>query len=272
MTFRKRANQALMRRFRSGRGQKLLERVGSHLDLWRGYGAGAFVQDSGETAVFDLLLGHHPPSEPVVIFDVGANLGEFTAAALGALGPSARIHAFEPAREVFDRFLQRFVGNDRVVPNNFALGPAPGERPLFGGGHDIGMASLVQRRLGDGKTSQFQETVKVMPLSDYCVDVGIDRINLLKMDVEGFELEVLLGAKNLFDNGGIDVCSFEFGGCNLDSRTFLRDFFEFFTPYGMHIFRITPTGTMIELPRYHEQLEKFTTTNYVAVSREMSAA
>jgi len=64
------------------------------------------------------------------------------------------------------------------------------------------------------------------------------------------------------------MCSFEFGGCNLDSRTFLRDYFEFFDKYNMKIFRITPSGTLVSLSRYHEHLERFTTTNYVAVRSE----
>jgi len=81
------------------------------------------------------------------------------------------------------------------------------------------------------------------------------------MDVEGFELEVLFGAEQLFYEGKIDLCSFELGGCNLDSRTFCEISLIFFRRYDMRIFRITPAATIVELPRYHEQLEKFTTTN-----------
>lgn len=271
MSIRKRLGRRMIKIFRSTNGQRFLDRWAVRFDIWRGYGAGAYVEDSGEAVLFDLLVRDKTRSEKITVFDVGANIGDFTAAALHALGPNVLVHAFEPAHEVFATFSQRFAGNKHVIPNNAALGHVSEERPLFSVGRDDGLSSLVQRRLENGETAQFQETVNVLPLTDYCASAGIDRINLLKIDVEGLELEVLRGAKSLFENGKIDICSFEFGGCNLDSRTYLRDFFEFFRGYDMRIFRITPAATIVELPRYHEQLERFTTTNYVATSRQPPA-
>jgi FkbM family methyltransferase len=267
MSIRKHLGRRMMKMFRSANGQKFLDRWAGRLDIWRGYGAGAYVKDSGEALLFDLLARDKTRSEKIIVFDVGANNGDFTAAALHALGSNVLVYAFEPAREVFARFTERFAGNSQVIANNVALGRASEERALFALGSDTGMASLVQRRLSDGESSKFQETVKVLSLNDYCATAGIDRINLLKIDVEGLELEVLRGAKALFDKEKIDICSFEFGGCNLDSRTYLRDFFEFFRGYDMRIFRITPAATIVELPRYHEQLERFTTTNYVVTRK-----
>jgi len=267
MSIRKRLGRRMMKMFRSASGQKFLDRWAGRLDIWRGYGAGAYVNDSGEAILFELLARDKTRRERVIIFDVGANVGDFTAAALKAMGPRATIHAFEPARQTFARFSNRFVGTGQVIAHNVALGRTNEERALFGVGRDIGMASLIQRRLSNGESSEFQETVNVRSLNEYCASAAIDRIDLLKIDVEGFELEVLMGAKALFDEGKIDLCSFEFGGCNLDSRTYLRDFFEFFHKYDMRIFRITPAGTIVELSRYHEQLERFTTTNYVARRR-----
>ena len=258
--------------FRSRGGQRFLDRIASHVDLWRGYGAGAYIETSGERVLFELTRGRHVAATNVVIFDVGANVGEFSVAAFNALGENIMIHAFEPARQTFEELSTRVAGNDHIVLNKTALGREENQRALYGVERDTGMASLFQRHLGDTETPAFQENVKVISLNDYCCGKGIGHIDLLKIDVEGFELEVLAGAEPLFNEGKVDMCSFEFGGCNLDSRTFLRDFFEFFTPYGMDIFRITPAATIVGLPRYHEQLEKFTTTNYVAIRRDPVAA
>jgi len=267
MNFRKSAREFAIRLFRSQRGQRFLDRVASHVDLWRGYGAGVCLASSGETVLFDLVRKGTRRVNNAVIFDVGANVGDFTTAAFEALGGDITIHAFEPARDTFQKLSARFTANNRVILNNVALGREAGERALFGVVRDTGMASLFQRNLGDGEPPEFQEMVELVRLSDYCSARRIERINLLKLDVEGFELEVLLGAEPFFSEGRIDICSFEFGGCNLDSRTYLRDFFEFFQGRNMEIFRITPAAEIVSLPRYSESLEKFSTTNYVAVRR-----
>jgi len=252
---------------RTESGQSLLAKAVNELDLWRGYGSGASLNTSGEAVLFELLGKRFGASLLKLIFDVGANVGDFSAGAFDALGPEVKIHAFEPASMVCRKLSSRFAGNDRIVINNAALGNEESERPLYGTINDSGMASLLNRNLAHvNMASTFQEMVKVRRLSDYCNSQDIEEIHLLKMDVEGFELEVLAGGQSLFEKGRVRMCSFEFGGCNLDSRTFLRDFFEFFGKFDMEIFRITPAGTLVHLPRYQESLESFATTNYVALN------
>jgi FkbM family methyltransferase len=267
MSIRDGARQLAIRVFRSEKGQRLLDGIASRVDLWRGYGAGAYVPTSGERVLFELVRERVRNRSDMVIFDVGANVGEFANAALDALGNTVAVHAFEPARETFQKLSERFVGNPRVILNNVAIGRESTEHPLYGVKDDSGKASFFQRTVADDQSWKFQENVRVIRLSDYCASKKVEHIDLLKMDVEGAELDVLAGAEPLFDAAKIDICSFEFGGCNLDSRTFLRDFFEFFHSHGLKIFRITPAATIVELPRYHETLEKFTTTNYVAMRR-----
>jgi FkbM family methyltransferase len=261
---RQRGRDSIVRLFGSLRGQQFLDRIASHIDFWRGYGSGAYIESSGEAVLFKLVRQRNDQIDNLVIFDVGANVGNFSATAFETLGRNITVHAFEPARDTFQKLSVRFVGNDHIILNNVALGREAGDRPLFGFARDSGMASLLHRRLSDAETSVVQEKVKVVCLNNYCLEKQVDKIDVLKIDVEGFELEVLSGADRLFKEGRIDICSFEFGGCNLDSRTFLRDFFDFFQAHRMEIFRITPAMMLVPLPRYSEQLENFTITNYVA--------
>jgi FkbM family methyltransferase len=272
MTLRHRTRALAARLFRSRKGQQLLDRAASHIDMWRGYGSGAYVDSSGEGVLFELLRKRVRTAPKLIICDVGANVGGFSRAALNALGENVTIHAFEPARETFIKLSENFRGDARIIINNVAVGSNESEQALFAAGGDSGMASLLPRKFSGAAPAAFQETVKVIPLSDYCASGDVEHIDLLKVDVEGFELEVLAGAEPLFREGRISLCSFEFGGCNLDSRTFLRDFFDFFRAHKMEISRIAPGGTVFRLPHYGEQLEKFTTTNYVAIQSQFRSA
>ncbi|HIO21636.1 MAG TPA: FkbM family methyltransferase, partial [Nitrospirales bacterium] len=93
--------------------------------------------------------------------------------------------------------------------------------------------------------------------------VQLDRqhISVCKIDIEGHELDALNGFGEALKH--IDVIQFEFGGCNIDTRTFFQDFWYFFTERGFDIYRITPFGA-VKINRYRELDEFFTTTNYLA--------
>jgi hypothetical protein len=90
----------------------------------------------------------------------------------------------------------------------------------------------------------------------------IQRIDLLKLDTEGHELSVLEGARRLLESRAIDTIQFEFGGANIDSRTFLRDIVDVLRPtHG--VYRLLKDG--VEPLRNDEREEIFTYANYIAV-------
>ncbi|MBU1864122.1 MAG: FkbM family methyltransferase, partial [Candidatus Omnitrophica bacterium] len=110
------------------------------------------------------------------------------------------------------------------------------------------------------------EKVSIDTIDNYCSENNIQQIDLLKIDVEGHELDVLTGAEKMFKSCSIRIVSFEFGGCNIDTRTFMKDFFDFFTKKNMKIYRITPSGFLCPLPAYNELNEQFRTTNFIATN------
>lgn len=251
----------------NGPAQRALQFVAFVAQYFMGIGAGASVGVSGEGAVFNLLARRKAP--PYCVFDVGANKGQFLGVALSSSIGNLKVHAFEPALETFRLLSQNAGDNPGVVLNNFGLGKEAGTFELYYDEAGSGLASLTNRRLEhfDMEFSR-SEQVTIDTLDNYCAARNIERIDLLKIDVEGHELDVLAGAANMLGSGRIDMVTFEFGGCNIDTRTFFQDFYYLFTGYGMSLFRICPSGYFFPITGYSEILEQFRTTNYLAVRKD----
>jgi len=124
------------------------------------------------------------------------------------------------------------------------------------------MASLYDRRALKLDSS---EEVVVITMDNFCREHAIDRIDLLKLDVEGHELAALQGAAEMLARGTVRFVQFEFGGCNLDSRTNFRDFWELLSPR-YAIYRVLRKG-LYQVPFYSELDEIFTTVNFLAERR-----
>src|SRR5262249_19311738 len=94
------------------------------------------------------------------------------------------------------------------------------------------LASLVRRPDVDVATS---ERVPVTTIDAYTRTYNIARVDLLKLDVEGWEFPALKGAEYLLHSGGLLNILFEFSQANVYSRVFFHDFWTLLTPLGYRI-------------------------------------
>lgn len=142
-----------------------------------------------------------------LVFDVGANAGQ-TVDRVRAAWPQSTIHAFEPSPATFATLRAHCGGMPRVQLVNAALGAAQG-RQEFQENSRSDMSSF--RRLGPaGWGEVVRETeVTVDTLDGYCRANGIDRIDILKSDTQGYELEVFKGAEAMLSRGAITLVFFE---------------------------------------------------------------
>ena len=249
--------------------QRLLDKRITRLQRLTGVGSGGSVATSGEFAVLKKLKDLK--GQPCCIFDVGANKGDFAELALSYFGSDEVffVHCFEPSKAAFAVLYRNMAANTHVVANNLGLGKDQGKFDLFTDFPGSGGASLTKRNLEHLGTQFSQsEKVEIDTLDNYCRAKKIQKIDLLKIDVEGHELDVLNGAVNMFSNNSIGMVTFEFGGCNIDTRTFFRDFYYFFKDLNFSLYRITPAGYFYPLPCYKESYEQFRTTNFLAVRQE----
>jgi FkbM family methyltransferase len=197
-----------------------------------------------------------------VIFDVGANYGEWALRA-AASWPDARIHAFEPAEAIYNALGERVGHLPEISIHRTALGARAETLTLHKVPGSPGLSSLHHRDLRvHGIDMTQSEQVAVTTLDEFCAKESISQIDFLKIDAEGHDLAVLQGGADMLSRGDIRFIQFEFGGANIDSRSFLRDFVRLLESTH-RLFRLLPNG--MEPLRYHEREEIFRTANYLAV-------
>jgi len=235
-----------------------------------GTGGGSNVNNSGEAAVLKYLLQKSDPEKLLCIFDVGANKGQFLGLVTENLRQQPHVtHCFEPGLTTFNILTGAVAKKTPVILNNFALSKARGKSTLYYDKAGSGLASLTKRDLSHvNKPFESSEDVLVETLDAYCEKNNIAFIDLLKIDVEGHELDVLSGANDMLRHGKIGLITFEFGGCNIDTRTFIKDFFMLFDSLDMQLNKITPSGYIYPIENYTEIQEQFSTANYLVTTKQ----
>jgi FkbM family methyltransferase len=141
------------------------------------------------------------------VLDVGANLGLVTMILAKLVGPAGRVEAFEPVPAMCDLIQQAIERNQ--LPNirlhRMALGAEAGEHSLsVPNGHAGSASFLPELRFVD----QYEVRVPVRTLSEMTAGTS-ERARLLKIDVEGFESQVLAGGAEYFDRLPPETVLFE---------------------------------------------------------------
>jgi FkbM family methyltransferase len=143
--------------------------------------------EPGTLALLDAVLR---PGD--VMVDVGANLGIMTLHAAKCVGPSGRVIALEPHPVYFNRLREHIEMNaiSNIEPFNIAAGTFQETRAIFDVPSNIGRSSLISPDCDH----VIGGAVKVQSLDDHLAATGVAEVRFLKIDVEGFEAEVVAGA------------------------------------------------------------------------------
>lgn len=185
-------------------------------------------------------LGQSPPASPLavekaeqifyiqhllpgmVVFDVGANTGELTLLFSRFVGPTGQVHAFEASPETFTRLksIVDLAGNKNIQLNSCAVADRVGtvQLHIYDRQH-AGWTTLADRPLANYGIDLMPvktEEVEATTVDAYCERNGINQIDLLKIDVEGAEYQVLLGAEKILREQRVKCCVFEFGQTTFD--------------------------------------------------------
>jgi FkbM family methyltransferase len=204
-----------------------------------------------------------------VIFDVGANVGNFTGLVRSRF-PRAIIHAFEPHPVSFAALQARTTGEPLTKSHNIAAGAASGTLTLYDRADQSGSehASLHHGTITEVHHQNTAENViSVDTLDNVAEREGIAYIHFIKIDTEGHEHAVLSGASRLLREQRIGLLQFEFNELNVFSRTFFRDFRTLLPSYDF--FRLLPRG-LLPLTNNIVTTEIFAFQNILAVPKDPS--
>ena len=206
------------------------------------------------------LRTHFPAYEVRMLFDVGANTGQ-SARQMRSNFPQAVIHCFEPISTTF-RSLEANSRGLQVHCHQVALGAFEGEM-VIGLKENNEMNSLNEPERVGGTS----EKINVTTLSHFCRINSIATIDLLKVDTEGFDLEVLKGAQQLLENASIGFIELELGLSPENTyHVPLESARAFLEQYGYRIF-----GIYQQTHEWMEQIPVIRRVNAVFVSKKIAA-
>lgn len=228
----------------------------------------AYLQGKGGTngtnpREFPRALALLKSNDVKLCVDIGGNKGIYTDEIVRRF-PSCKVIVFEPANVNVELLRNKFSGNTNVRIEASAVSNISGTADLFSNEEGSELASLTKRNLDHlGINFDTKEKINTIVFEEYWREqLGSEHIDICKIDIEGHELDALSGFGEALRH--IDVIQFEFGGCNIDTRTYFQDFWYFYKQNGFQLFRMTPFG-IVPIKRYHERDESFAfTTNYLA--------
>jgi FkbM family methyltransferase len=200
-----------------------------------------------------------------MVFDVGANVGDWSKTA-ATFFPKAEIHSFELSQQTF-KSLEKNLKADCFHLNNFGLGSYDGTIEYKDYGDGSGVNTIITNTTYHDETCDGVIAVSNLRTgSSYCRDREIEKIDFLKIDVEGAENLVLEGFSDLLREQKIRCIQFEYGFANGDAHFLMKDFFKFFEGFGYIVGKIWANGVSFSSFRY--DLNQFNSgPNFFAVAK-----
>lgn len=176
----------------------------------------------------------------MIAFDVGAHVGYLTILFSKLVGSGA-VHAFEPAPAAFGALRSALAREQasNVIANPLALSDRTGPVRLncYDGPFQA-FSTMANRPLADYGVDAGPvrpEEVEATTLDAYCQTKDVNRIDLLKIDVEGAELQVLRGAREMLEARRIGCVAFEFGQTTFDMGNRPEEIADLFHEHGYRL-------------------------------------
>ena len=180
--------------------------------LWNKSKAATLKSSNEVGALFEAQTRFFDRTNSLTIIDAGVHLGHSSKEYLDTF-PNCRVFGFEPEDKNFAAATTMLApyGSRMTLLKN-ALSESDTTNVLHVNAHD-GTHSLLE--IGDGRywegsaETLRQQDVRTVSLDTFCADRGVDVVDVLKMDIQGGELQALKGARGLLGRGAISVIALE---------------------------------------------------------------
>jgi FkbM family methyltransferase len=209
------------------------------LDLSQGIDFAIFLQGSFEPETVRFYSKIIKPGD--IVIDIGANIGAHTLHFAQLVGPMGRVIAFEPTDYAFSK-LQRNLELNPVLRNRVLA-----MQVLLDSGEGIKPESIPSSWELLGKSTNRKHTVHLgtynsvdsattRTLDSVLSELAISRVQFIKLDVDGYELSVLKGAKNALENATqiiMEICPYIYQ----EHGYTLSDILDLLNQYKMYDFK-----------------------------------
>ena len=219
--------------------------------LYPDHSPAVYFRNNGNYEVRETRLCLNFVSSGMTVIDVGANIGLYTLLFAKLVTETGQVHTFEAESLNFKRLAQNVALNDHshVKIHHKAVYSSKQTIELnvypekFTAWHTIGNPKLPDPNSGEFVQCIRKDKVEAIRLDDYCAESGISNIDMLKIDVEGAELDVLIGCEQLLKSGKIRSILFEVSLPQLKGMgRSAREIFDFLINSGFKIFSISDHG------------------------------
>lgn len=220
------------------------------------YGGGDSPYDSGE--IYFLNYIKKRTNKKITVLDVGANIGQYATLANKIFKSDCTIFSFEPTSFSYSLLKKNTKGLNSIITINKGIGEISGKSEIFYNGKASVQSSILQDDF-----SNHSETIQLTTIDEFCESNQINKIDLLKLDVEGYEYKALLGGIKSLNN--INYIQFEFGNKQVLSRNFIIDFIKLLDNF--KIYRLVQDGFVEITDKPINEI--FQTTNYIAINKNL---
>ena len=212
------------------------------------------ISENGEELVASLV------AKKIDFFvDVGANVGDWTRILLKHSDSPSQGILYEPSPTVFMKLAQNLETYEGLIFRQLAVGENEGRATLHENLKSTNVSSLISPR---GLTKQTE--VDVTALDKDLLGLGIEKVDFLKIDTEGYDFQVLKGTCELLKRQAIGLIQFEYGHSWIPASSTLKAATNYLESFGYEVLLLKSDG--LYGLNYGWYGEYFQYSNFLAIS------